>query len=259
MRIIFICFASIVLLLISCKPAAEEVYKLKAGVPLSYTFYVNLAGVTDEYSAFYEYDSIRKINLYVFDSIPAREVTITFVSLLTDDYEKTIQLNQDTTILFESMQYDAFVQGEFEDVFNMVLNAKDTLYIGTQSHGCSSFSGKIKIFKIDTTYQILISTLGQPVETITYSLPEGTFRELFKVYLYDCRKLLPRPTIQELMLRSTICTGIYMRKGDTIYTLPDPSYWNGLDTFKKAIVETYQKIERKENGWDTLFVKNKKE
>ncbi|HSY60460.1 MAG TPA: hypothetical protein VK796_01240 [Cytophaga sp.] len=259
MRIIFICFVSIILLLISCKPAAEDVYQLKAVVPFSCISYVDIAGVTDEYADAFVYDTIQKGVVHVFDSIPANEVTVTFFSLLTDDYEKAVELNHDTTIFFETKQYNTFVQGKFEDVFDMALNAKDTLYIGTQAHGCSSFAQKIKIFKMDRAYQVRISTLGRPIEIISYALPQDTFIELFNAYKNECRRLLPGPSVQEQMLRSTVSSRIYMRKGNTIYVFPESFFWAGLDTFKKEIIETNQKIEHKENGWDMLFVKNKKE
>lgn len=255
MRLFFNCSVFIALLCISCNNATDGVYKLKVVVPFSYHSYIDFVGITNDYPELIEYDTIQKKIVYVFDSISTPEATLTFFSLLTDDYKRTIQLNKDTTIIFASNLYSNFIHDDAENIFNIKLDSKDTLYIGEQSHGCSSFTQKIKIFKTDTIYYIYISTFGTQIETVEYTLPQETFTTLFKTYLEDCHKLFPAPTVEMIMLQSTISSSIYMREGNTIYTLPDPVRWDGLDTFKKAVIDTDQKNDTTENNWDTLFVK----
>lgn len=71
---------------VACSPDIEKKYKLKTSTPFSYDHFCNFDSLSgySKYPRTYEYDTVKKQRVYIFDSIPEGEVTLTFFFIINE-------------------------------------------------------------------------------------------------------------------------------------------------------------------------------
>ncbi len=254
-------------LIFSCTSTDEPAsfYQITTVVPFSHSFYSDVPKVADADGNIYrftdiEYDTIQKRTVFIYDSIPGDTVTVSYFSLLTNNQERTFNLECDTRITFDTTAYSYLIKGEAKDVLVMQTEEIDTLFIGFYSSGCSSpFLTKIKAFKVYTNYTVVFSDLNGTKET-TYDVSQSLFEDAFTTYQKDCKKLFPKVSAGSMhTVYSTTITTMFMRIGNILYEFPRFSQWDGYETFCNTITGRVHTVDAEpkpeDHTWDAVLVK----
>jgi|GEM_PF-6383134 len=234
----------------------EETHKVEVYIPNSYLEYLSYPRIVNQNEDIVEYYDSKQLQFVsIFDSVPKGDETITIFSLLTNDYYKTINIEHDTSIFFDTLLYSSFKFGNVKDLFNLNTKVVDTFFIGQKSSGyLGSYAEKMKIFKVDSTYMVCISNNNDISETEIHSINEEVFNIAFLTFIKECNKLTNKKINiinPEAVIIATLNTNTYIRLDDYIYVLPQNFYWEGYRVFKESIEQSSQN--KVTEYLDTLF------
>jgi hypothetical protein len=128
------------IVLVGCQ--TEKPYRTKRHIKLEIVTNTNLFHRLNEpivcnsgnIKSWCDHDTIKNITIWKFDSLLNESTQIRIFSLLTPDFNKTIDLQKDTQIIFDSTEYTSLKQGNIAELSTMPIS--DTLYFSLVISGC---------------------------------------------------------------------------------------------------------------------------
>jgi hypothetical protein len=232
-------YISTLLFLVSCgsKQKSRKEIKLKVAVNSTLRKYLDYPSIPYKLDDSVYYDSLNNQTISVFDSLTNRKTPITIFSILTDDFCKTIYLQSDTTVLFDTTKFSNFTIGDPKDFLSLTTPNFDTIYIGQKVVGCfGGYTEKTVLLKSDKGVKINYKRNNTPDLDLETVIPDSIFNRIFNSFVIKAKKIFPDKAGGLTFLHmSTTSIDTYIRKGNTIYVLPDLYDWKGYDEFKKSI------------------------
>ncbi|MFT3844958.1 MAG: hypothetical protein QM725_07900 [Lacibacter sp.] len=186
------------------------------------------------------YDSLKNFTVTQFDSLKNGKVQISIYSLLTDNYENTIDLNKDTLIVFDTTLYHKLKKTNNINQFKaLTRNMKDTIFIGQKVVGC--FGGEIEKAKIYKTKEnkYVIEYSNSKNQSSTFI--DNSFERHFEEFLEKSKALFPdKANWLTFAHLSTTHIDTYIRQGNYVLEFPDLYDWKGYDNFKNQLGIYYE-------------------
>lgn len=146
MKILFQ-FLTIVTLFYSCNNyESQKKYQVKLIVDKGFSEYLDFPNIDKNQGDSMIYDSINMNFIFYFNNIAEGLNEITFVSYISDNYQKVIDIHCDTTLKLKINLTDKLEIGNIKDLKNFEIGS-DTVYISHNTVYCIG-GGKIEKFKI---------------------------------------------------------------------------------------------------------------
>ncbi len=181
------------------------------------------------------YDSLKNVTVTQFDSLKNGKTQVYIFSLLTDDFEKQFDLQNDTTINFDTTQYSKLtILNDYKKFTQLIKSSEDTIFIGQKVVGC--FGGEIEKSKIyknkENKYVIEYSNS----KSHNLSIIDSSFDRHFEEFLTKSKALFPeKENWLTFVHLNTTHIDTYIRQGTYVLEYPDLYDWKGYDNFKKQI------------------------
>lgn len=243
-----------VVLLVACTDSpvlrkTQSYATLKVAVPVELLKYIDSPRLLLHPSDSSYYDSASSQTIFVFDSIRTGPTTITAFSLLTDDLEQKVNLKWDTLIAFNAARLKQFTNENPQNFPDSILLMNgDSLHIGQELRGC--FGGsvqKLVICKDGSNYKVLFRIAPARQLAKSKIIPGYQAEKYIAHFFKEAKKLFPNDENSGMWRQVNISTTsifIYIRKGNSVYALPDVGglEWQGFFALKEQLglpVPTY--------------------
>jgi hypothetical protein len=232
-------YISALLFLVSCSRTQKtrKDIKLEVAVNSNFRKYLDYPNIPYKRDDSVYYDSVHNRTISVFDSLTNRKTPVTIFSILSDDFCRTIDLQTDTVVLFDTAQYSNFTMGNPKDFISLTTTGFDTIYIGQKVIGCfGGYTEKTVLLKRGKEVKISYKRNNMPDLDFETIIPDSLFNIHFNSFVIKAKKIFPVKSGGFTILHfSTTTIDTYIRKGNTVYVLPDLYDWKGYYNFKKSI------------------------
>jgi len=233
-------------------PPQRESPNLQVRVVIDSTanFYLDTVSVSAEYYhrslEYPKYDSTLGRYAFVFDGLEKGETKIQIASFLDRALYKEIDLKKDTAIFIKTNELNNFHDAKEMKIPSFDLNDGDTIVIGLESLGCFHFyKENVIVSKSNGKYKVAFNNtrprgygLGNMNIKKEFNLE---FADTLKMFSAECKKLIKHRSF----CVSTTTAHIYIRKGDSVYKLPDIGCgdWQGYNRLVAALDPPWPKID----------------
>ncbi len=232
-------YLSSLFFIFSCDPRHKEKrnFKLQVAVNSNFRKYLDYPSIPFKRDDSVFYDSVQNQMISVFNSLHKGKTAVRIFSLLTEDYQNTIELQSDSIISFDTTFYSNFTIGDPKYFLNLASSNTNKIFIGQNVSGCfGGYYEKIVIQKDDKFYYVNYRRNNSPELNYKTIIADSLFNRHYNLFISKANKLFPTKfdgwIVENL---STTSIDTYIRVGNIIYELPDIYDWKGYEEFKKSI------------------------
>lgn len=240
----------------SCAPKNSkrmEYSTLKVIIDTNANFYLDSINVSTKYNNY----TIERIIIdealnnqlvYVLDSIEKGEAKLLLTSFLDRTFAKEINIDRDSVVFIKASELNNFQNAERKTMPSFDLKDRDTIVIGLKSIGCFHFYNEnVIISKDNGKYNVAFNNTrlrGYGLGNMNIKREfDQYFQDTLNMFSAECKKLFKR----NYECWSTNNAFIYIRQGNSIYSLPDigcEDDWQAYNRLIAALNPPWPKTEK---------------